>query len=166
MTVIVAVAVIGLVVTLWFQSRMKKALIVGAARHPVGTVETYTYTGKSGVLTEQLSAMSMERHINLMITNGWDVVNQTGLPGHIRLGRTATGAVLTGGLSVLAGGSRTADRVSITFRRVQIPVASSGTAQSRVLPQPASNAVAGYCNKCGSALQVDSRFCTRCGAAV
>ncbi len=73
MAVIIAVAVVVFVVTLWFQSRMKKALIVGAARQPVGTVETYTYTGKSGVLTERLSAMSMERHINLMIANGWDV---------------------------------------------------------------------------------------------
>ena len=68
----------------------------------------------------------MEEHINLLITNGWEVVNQTGLPGHVRLGRTLTGAALTGGLSLLAGGSRTADRVSITYRRVRVVKPISG----------------------------------------
>lgn len=35
--------------------------------------------------------------------------------GHINLGRTATGAVLTGGISLLFGGSRTKGKVTITY---------------------------------------------------
>jgi len=99
----------------YFQISVRKDLKSGAVTRPVGTVATYTYTGKSGRLSEPFSNMGMEEHINLLITNGWEVVNQTGLPGHVRLGRTLTGAALTGGLSLLAGGSRTADRVSITY---------------------------------------------------
>ena len=99
----------------------RKALRDDAKTQPLGTVKTYTYTGKSGGLFEQVSKLRMEDHLNMMLGDGWDVVNQTGLPGHVRLGRTLAAGALTGGLSLLAGGSRTADRVTITYRRVQIP---------------------------------------------
>jgi len=71
---------------------MRKGLKAEAATKPVGSIKTYSYTGKSGVLSEQSSKMGMEQHINMMMMNGWEVVNQTGLPGHVRLGRTLTGA--------------------------------------------------------------------------
>jgi hypothetical protein len=183
------VIIIVVVVVIAFQILMRSAQKTGAATKPVGTVETYTYTGKSGGLSEQFSKMGMERHINMMITNGWDVVNQTGLPGHIRLGRTLTGAALTGGLTLLAGGSRTTDRVTITYRRVQIPRVVTSQAKSEdaddlltrelvgalertnetkshVPPQSASLPIARYCCSCGSTLHEGSRFCSSCGAVV
>ena len=161
MAVFLVVFVVGLTAVLWFRHSMTTARITSAAARPLGAVETYTYTGKSGGLYEQLSAMSMERHINLMINNGWEVVSQTGLPGHLRLGRTVAGAALTGGLSILAGGSRTSDRVTITYRRVQVP-APTQYVQS---PQPSFGPLAGgFCNHCGSALVLGARFCGTCGA--
>jgi hypothetical protein len=127
MTLFVVVVVGVAVVVVWFQSVMRKALKARAETLPVGTVQTFTYTGKSGWLSEQFSKMLMEQHINLMITNGWEVVAQTGIGGHVRLGRTLAGAALTGGLSLLAGGSRTADRATITYRRVRAPKRNATT---------------------------------------
>lgn len=37
--------------------------------------------------------------------------------GHINLGRTVAGAILTGGLSVLAGGSRSEGKVTVSYAR-------------------------------------------------
>jgi hypothetical protein len=41
----------------------------------------------------------------------------TATDGHINLGRTVTGAALTGGLSLLIGGSRSKGKVIITYTR-------------------------------------------------
>jgi hypothetical protein len=143
---------------------MSNAVETGASTLPLGTVRTFVYTGKSGGLSEQFSKMGMEHHINLMITNGWEVVNQVGLAGHVRLGRTLTGAALTGGLSLLAGGSRTADRVTITYRRVEIPV--SVTPEAAVGSAQLSTSIADNCTSCGSKVQVGARFCPSCGVTV
>ena len=148
---------------------MRKGLRATAAARPVGTVETYSYTGKSGTLSEQFSKMGMEQHINLMLANGWEVVNQTGLPGHVRLGRTLAGAALTGGISLLAGGSRTADRVTITYRRVQVPtptlqaLAQSATGGQNRLEGSASTDVGEECSTCKYPNPPDARVCVNCG---
>lgn len=148
----IAIFICAGIIVIGFRLLMSKAIKKGAATRPVGTVETYTYTGKSGRLSEQFSMVGMEQHINLMIANGWEVVNQTGLPGHVRLGRTLTGAALTGGISLLAGGSRTADRVTITYRRVHVPVAAV-KASARVK----------FCSVCGGSCTINSLFCAFCG---
>ncbi len=54
----------------YFQISVRKDLKSCAVTRPVGTVATYTYTGKSGRLSEPFSNMGMEEHINLLITNG------------------------------------------------------------------------------------------------
>ena len=46
---------------------------------------------------------------------GYVPTGQAADGGHINLGRTATGAVLTGGISLLFGGSRTKGKVTITY---------------------------------------------------
>ena len=149
MMVIVFVVLI-LIVTIWFQIHMANRLKSRAVSRLIGSIETFTYTGESGALSEHISKMSMEEHINVMIASGWEVVSQTGLPGHVRLGRTLTGAALTGGLSLLAGGSRTADRVTITYRRIK-------------LIAPPSTSDVKSCAGCGTKCTSNSVFCAICG---
>ena len=48
---------------------------------------------------------------------GWMPQGATATDGHINVGRTVTGAVLTGGLSLLIGGSRSKGKVTITYVR-------------------------------------------------
>ncbi|VVB64859.1 Uncharacterised protein [uncultured archaeon] len=48
---------------------------------------------------------------------GWMPQGTTATDGHINLGRTVTGAVLTGGLSLLIGGSRSKGKVTISYVR-------------------------------------------------
>ncbi len=54
-----------------------------------------------------------------LASQGYVPAGQAADGGHINLGRTATGAVLTGGISLLFGGSRTKGRVTITFVKRQ-----------------------------------------------
>jgi hypothetical protein len=46
---------------------------------------------------------------------GWMPQGTTATDGHVNLGRTVTGAVLTGGLYLLIGGSRSKGKVTITY---------------------------------------------------
>jgi hypothetical protein len=48
---------------------------------------------------------------------GWMPQGATATDGHINLGRTVTGAVLTGGLTLLLGGSRSKGKITLTYVR-------------------------------------------------
>jgi len=48
---------------------------------------------------------------------GWTLQNSAAIGGHINVGRTVAPAVLTGGLSLLFGASRSKDKVTVTFVR-------------------------------------------------
>lgn len=48
---------------------------------------------------------------------GWMPQDTTGTAGHINVGRTATAAALTGGVSLLFGASRSKDKITITYVR-------------------------------------------------
>jgi len=48
---------------------------------------------------------------------GWMPQGTSATDGHINVGRTAAGAVLTGGLTLLVGGSRSKGKVTITYTR-------------------------------------------------
>lgn len=50
---------------------------------------------------------------------GWVPSGTGATDGHINLGRTVAGAALTGGLSLLFGGSRSKGKVTITYTRDQ-----------------------------------------------
>ena len=50
---------------------------------------------------------------------GWQVEQVAAMGGHLNLGRTATGALLSGGISLLFGGSRTNSKVLVRFTRVR-----------------------------------------------
>lgn len=54
---------------------------------------------------------------NVLAAHGYAPLTQSGVGSHLNLGRTATGAVLTGGLSLLFGGSRSKGTIQITYRR-------------------------------------------------
>jgi hypothetical protein len=59
----------------------------------------------------------MESEIAELIAHGYNIASQTGTGSHVNVGRTVTGAVLTGGLSLLFGASRSGDKITITFVR-------------------------------------------------
>jgi hypothetical protein len=48
---------------------------------------------------------------------GWMPQGTTATDGHINVGRTVTGAVLTGGLSLLIGGSRSKGKITLSYVR-------------------------------------------------
>ena len=50
--------------------------------------------------------------------HGWIPQTMTGTDGHINVGRTVAGAMLTGGLSLLIGGSRSKGKVTIAYQKV------------------------------------------------
>jgi len=60
---------------------------------------------------------------NLAAPFGWSIQSVTTSDGHVNIGRTVTGAVFTGGLSLLVGGSRTKGNVTVTFIRPAVSVA-------------------------------------------
>lgn len=59
----------------------------------------------------------MESEIAELIGHGYTIASQTGTGSHVNVGRTVTGALLTGGLSLLFGGSRSKDKITMTFVR-------------------------------------------------
>ena len=59
----------------------------------------------------------MESEIAELIGHGYTIASQTGTGSHVNVGRTVTGAVLTGGLSLLFGASRSNDKITMTFVR-------------------------------------------------
>lgn len=55
---------------------------------------------------------------------GWYIDSTDGDDGHINVGRTATGAVLTGGFSLLFGASRSKGKIRVTWTRDEAATAS------------------------------------------
>jgi hypothetical protein len=54
---------------------------------------------------------------NKAAQRGWQPQTTAATEGHLNLGRTATGAILTGGLSLLFGGSRTSGKLTLMYHR-------------------------------------------------
>lgn len=50
---------------------------------------------------------------------GWTPQGTTATEGHVNVGRTLTKAVLTGGLGLLTGASRSKGKITITYVRSQ-----------------------------------------------
>jgi hypothetical protein len=80
--------------THWYQNITKKA-----------HVETYT------------NRKHMQKDIEQAAQYGWVPQTSAGIGSHINVGRTVTGMVLTGGLNLLFGGSRSKEKITITFIR-------------------------------------------------
>ena len=58
-----------------------------------------------------------QREASILAAHGYGIAEQSGAGGHINVGRTLTGALLTGGIFLFFGGSRTSGTVDITFVR-------------------------------------------------
>ncbi len=57
----------------------------------------------------------MDTEVTAASTFGWTVKNVATIGSHINVGRTVTPAVMTGGLSLLRGASRTKEKYIVTF---------------------------------------------------
>ena len=60
---------------------------------------------------------AMQREAEAAASFGWTVEATAGTGGHVNVGRTVAPAVLTGGLSLLFGASRSKDKITVTFVR-------------------------------------------------
>lgn len=59
----------------------------------------------------------MESEISELLTFGYTIASQTGTGSHVNVGRTVSGAILTGGLSLLFGASRSKEKITIMFSK-------------------------------------------------
>ena len=57
----------------------------------------------------------MESELGELLQHGYTIASQAGTGSHVNVGRTVTGALLTGGLSLLFGGSRSKEKITLTF---------------------------------------------------
>ena len=51
----------------------------------------------------------------LLLANGYELQSQSSTGSHVNIGRTVTGAALTGGLSLLLGGSRSRGTITLLY---------------------------------------------------
>jgi hypothetical protein len=59
----------------------------------------------------------MQRDLESAYQNGWVIQGQSGTGSHVNVGRSVTKFVLTGGLGLMTGVSRSKDKTTITFVR-------------------------------------------------
>jgi len=57
----------------------------------------------------------IELEAKLLLANGYEIQDQSSAGSHVNVGRTVSGAVLTGGLSLLFGGSRSKGTVTLMY---------------------------------------------------
>lgn len=79
--------------------------------------EWYTDVSRLTYIAIYTDENQMQREVESAALNGWMVQSTAGTGGHINVGRTATAAALTGGVSLLFGASRSKDKITITFVR-------------------------------------------------
>lgn len=94
-------------------------------------------------IKEYRTAQEFEADVARMQAGGWRLEDQIAQTGHINVGRTATGMVLTGGLSLLLGASRTHDKITVTWVR------GGGTAMKT-------------CPQCAESVKAAARVCRFC----
>lgn len=77
----------------------------------------YDDKNKLSYVTSYKNDKDAAKEVEKAAKRGWMPQGATATDGHINVGRTVTGAVLTGGLSLLIGGSRSKGKVTITYVR-------------------------------------------------
>jgi hypothetical protein len=80
--------------------------------------ETSDWTTPLSVHTyKQDQSWLIELEAKHLLANGYEVQDQSSAGSHVNVGRTVTAAVLTGGLSLLFGGSRSKGTVTLMYRK-------------------------------------------------
>lgn len=74
-------------------------------------------SSRNGIFLDYERAEDVDLELELAAPLGWYIDDADSTDGHINVGRTATGAVLTGGWSLLFGGSRTDGNIKVNWRR-------------------------------------------------
>jgi hypothetical protein len=77
----------------------------------------YQDVTKRAHATTYTNQKAMQREVEKAAQYGWMPQTSAGIGGHINVGRTATAAALTGGVSLLFGASRSKDKMTITYVR-------------------------------------------------
>ncbi len=77
----------------------------------------YHDSGRTTYAATYKDEKSMQREIEEAAKYGWVPQNTAATAGHINVGRTAARVVLTGGVGLLFGASRSKDKITITFVR-------------------------------------------------
>lgn len=60
---------------------------------------------------------AMQRDLEAAYANGWMIQGQSSVGGHVNVGRAVTKFVLTGGIGLMTGVSRSKDKTTITYVR-------------------------------------------------
>ncbi|SRR5260221_258784 len=92
------------------------AFFPGLETQAVGK-EWYNDPARLTYVATYTNEKAMQREVEAAAQHGWMPQGATGTSGHINVGRTATAAALTGGVSLLFGASRSKDKLTITFVR-------------------------------------------------
>jgi hypothetical protein len=88
-----------------------------AVKEPPKPLKWYEIESLKVAVRSYRDTVEASLEANAAASYGWTVQSVATSDGHVNVGRTVTGAVLTGGLSLLVGGSRTKGSVTITFVR-------------------------------------------------
>ena len=72
---------------------------------------------KSTYIATYKDEKAMRREVEAAAKFGWVPQGASGIGGHVNVGRTVSTAVLTGGVSLLFGASRSKDKTTVTFVR-------------------------------------------------
>jgi hypothetical protein len=81
-------------------------------------VKTFTYKRKGKkYFVDEMFGDEMDAHIQGLLGSGWEPMNSATDPGHVRAGKTLGLMALTGGLSLFFGASRTAEKITLTFKK-------------------------------------------------
>ena len=111
-------------------------------------IQTFIYKYKGG--SYWLDGEAMDHHIQRMLNSGWELMNSANDTGHVRLGKTLTLTALTGGLNLFFGASRSAQTMTLTFKKeFKEQLHESGL----------------RCLSCGTGIPTGGVFCPRCGAS-
>jgi|SRR5215467_5964392 len=72
-------------------------------------------------LVQYRSAEEANVGIAAMAKDGWSIQSMDTTDGHINVGRTATATILTGGLALFLGGSRSPGKITILYEKLPEP---------------------------------------------
>jgi hypothetical protein len=96
----------------------------------------YKDSKRIGYVATYSDEKEMRRDVERASKHGWVPQSTTSDGGHVNVGRTYAGAVLTGGLSLLFGGSRSKEKLTISFVRAPKPQPPIVVQPPAVIVQP------------------------------